>query len=230
VKQLDMNDFIIRTENITKKYIDNDIDISVLKGISFNIRRGETVSVMGPSGAGKSTLLHILGFMDRPTTGIISVEGLDSSMEEKKIAKYRNESIGFVFQFYNLLPEFNAIENIMMPAIIFSENNKNIKKNVHNLIAEVGLSNRAKHLPSELSGGEQQRIAVARALVNSPKILIADEPTGNLDRQTGKNIIELIMRLQKDYNFTLIIATHNEEIAAKCSRILKLSDGQLISN
>lgn len=221
------NNYIIRTENITKSYIADEIKVPVLKGISVNIRNGETVSVMGPSGAGKSTLLHIFGLMDKPTSGVVSVGGLDDRTSEKMLAKYRNESIGFVFQFYNLLPEFSALENIMMPAVILGENMHNAKKKAQKLISEVELSPRARHLPSELSGGEQQRIAVARALVNSPKILIADEPTGNLDKQTGENVIDLIMHLQTDYGFALIAATHNESVASKFSRTLKLIDGRI---
>lgn len=220
-----MNDFIIRCENITKKYTDGKIDVAVLKGISINIKRGETVAVTGPSGAGKSTLLHILGLMDKPSSGVIFVDGLNDNITEKRLSNFRNGSIGFAFQFYNLLPEFTALENIMMPAIISANNKQEAKKKAHKLISEVGLTLRAAHLPSELSGGEQQRIAIARALVNSPQIFIADEPTGNLDKATGEKVIELIMQLHSDYNFTLILATHNEEVANKCSRKIKLVDG-----
>ncbi|MDD5687686.1 MAG: ABC transporter ATP-binding protein [Elusimicrobia bacterium] len=223
-----MNSFIIRTENIVKNYISDKVEISVLKGVSLNIKKGETVSLVGPSGAGKSTLLHILGLMDRVTSGVIFVDSLDNDTDEKTLTKYRNESIGFVFQFYNLLPEFSAIENIMMPSMIYGEDEQLSKKKAQKLISEVGLSNRARHLPSELSGGEKQRISIARALINSPKILIADEPIGNLDKQTGKNVMDLIMQLQADYNFTLVMATHNDEVANRCSRTLKIIDGQLV--
>jgi len=220
--------FAIKTKNITKVYKVGKTNISVLKGITLDIKEGETISVVGPSGAGKSTLLHIIGLMDKPTTGTIYVEGITNTDNEKTLAKFRNESLGFIFQFYNLLPEFTAIENIMMPAMILGESESNIRKKSHDLISEIELAKRAEHLSSELSGGEQQRIAIARALINSPKILIADEPTGNLDRHTGESIINLMLKLQLNYKFTLIVATHNEEIAKKFSKTIKLVDGQIV--
>ncbi|MEW6557126.1 MAG: ABC transporter ATP-binding protein [Elusimicrobiota bacterium] len=222
-----MNNYIIRCENIIKKYSNGKIELTVLKGISISIKKNESVVITGPSGAGKSTLLHVLGLMDKPTSGVVFVDGLDCNSSESTLAKFRNESIGFVFQFYNLLPEFTAIENVMFPLLISGEKEHTAKKKAQQLIAEVGLLSRASHLSSELSGGEQQRVAIARALINSPKILIADEPTGNLDRQTGENVINLIMQLQSDYGFTLLIATHNEAVANRCTRIIKLVDGQI---
>ncbi|OGS43828.1 MAG: ABC transporter ATP-binding protein [Elusimicrobia bacterium RIFOXYD2_FULL_34_15] len=222
------NEYVIKTENITKDYIIGKTNISVLKGISVDIKNGETISVIGPSGAGKSTFLHIIGLMDRPTTGVVSVTGITDTEDERILAKFRNESIGFVFQFYNLLPEFTAIENVMMPAMISGESIEISRGKAQKLISEIELSKRTEHLSSELSGGEQQRVAIARALINSPKILIADEPTGNLDRHTGENIINLILQLQKNYKFTLIVATHNEEIAKKFSRTIKLIDGLVV--
>jgi len=222
-----MNDFIIRCENITKKFTDGETDVEVLKGISFDVKKGKTVAVTGPSGAGKSTLLHILGIMDRPTSGLITIDGLRDNATEKTLSKFRNKSIGFAFQFYNLLPEFTALENIMMPVIISGKNKAEAKEKALKLISDVNLTHRAGHLTNELSGGEQQRIAIARALVNSPQILIMDEPTGNLDKATGGKIIDLIMQLQSNYKFTLILATHNDEVAAGCSEKIKLADGRI---
>jgi len=222
-----MNESIIRCENVKKRFSDGKTDVEALKGISLEIKRGETVAVTGPSGAGKSTLLHILGFMDKPTSGTVSVEGLRDTVDEKKLSTFRNKSIGFAFQFYNLLPEFTALENIMMPMMISGETKTKSREEADKLISEVGLSERAEHLSSELSGGEQQRIAIARALVNSPEVLLMDEPTGNLDKATGEKIMDLLMQLKSKHDFTLILATHNEEVANRCSRKIKLVDGRI---
>ena len=219
-----MND-IIRCENVTKKFTNGETNVVVLKGISIDIKNGETVAVVGQSGAGKSTLLHILGLMDKPSSGVVFVDGVDNEATDRVMSNFRNQSIGFAFQFSNLLPEFTALENVMMPSVISSGNKIDAQRKARKLISEVGLLSRVEHLSSELSGGEQQRIAIARALVNSPQVLIMDEPTGNLDRETGEKIIDLIMQLKADHNFTLLLATHNEDVANRCSRKIKLVDG-----
>jgi predicted ABC-type transport system involved in lysophospholipase L1 biosynthesis ATPase subunit len=166
--------------------------------------------------------------MSRPTSGSFYVDGIDTWRDEAVLARQRNLSIGFVFQFFNLLPEFTAAENVMIPAVIAGCSRKESALRAQKLISEVNLSARAEHLPSELSGGEQQRIAIARALVNRPKIFIADEPTGNLDKKTGREIMDVMLKLQADYGFTLLIATHNEDIASRCKRVVTIVDGQLV--
>ena len=218
---------IIMTDNLVKTYVLDETEITVIKGISMTIKPGEKVAVMGPSGAGKSTLLHILGLMSMPTSGKFFVAGISEWSSENVLSKHRNGIIGFVFQSFNLLPEFSALENVMMPALIAGENRHSAAKKAMGILASVSMDHRASHLPCELSGGEQQRVAIARALINMPKIFIADEPTGNLDKKTGNEVIDLIVKLQSEYGFTLLIATHNEEIALKCERIIKLVDGQI---
>jgi lipoprotein-releasing system ATP-binding protein len=166
--------------------------------------------------------------MSKPTSGSVRISGIGEWSNENLLSKYRNEIIGFVFQSFNLLPEFSALENVMLPALIAGKNRADASKKAMELLNSVSVAPRAHHLPSELSGGEQQRVAMARALINMPKIFIADEPTGNLDKKTGGEVIDLLMKLQSEYNFTLLIATHNEEIAPKCSRIIRIVDGQVI--
>ena len=219
---------IILTENIVKKYDSDGTGITVLKGVSLEIGRGERVAIMGPSGAGKSTLLHILGLMSRPTSGRFVIDGISGWPNERAAARYRNETLGFVFQSFNLLPEFTALENVMMPALVAGKSASYASSRAAGLLADVSVAARAGHLPSELSGGEQQRVAIARALANMPKIFIADEPTGNLDKKTGNEVIDLLVGLQNEYKFTLLMATHNEDIAAKCGRVVKLVDGQIV--
>lgn len=203
------------------------IYVEALKDINMRVERGEFISIMGPSGSGKSTLLHLIGALDRPTTGIIHIDGLDiTKVPERKLAKFRRENIGFIFQFFYLVPTLNALENVMLPLLPIKP--RWLKDKALELLNEVGLGDRINHKPSELSGGEQQRVAIARALINDPKIIIADEPTGNLDSKTGMKVVELLRDVSKRKNKTLIMATHNMEIAKKADRIIYLRDGEIM--
>jgi lipoprotein-releasing system ATP-binding protein len=200
--------------------------VQVLKGIDLQVNKGEVVAIVGASGAGKSTLLHMLGTLDRPDAGNVRMNGEEVfSKSSADLSKFRNASIGFVFQFHNLLPEFSALENVMMPGLIGRKNEKEVKSRGLELLEMLGLSNRADHKPSELSGGEQQRTAVARALINSPTIILADEPSGNLDSKTALDLHNLFFQLRKDINQTFIIVTHNAELAHMADRRIELADG-----
>jgi lipoprotein-releasing system ATP-binding protein len=197
--------------------------LNVLKGINLKVYKGEIAAIVGKSGAGKSTLLHILGTLDRPDEGHYHFEGKDVfSFSDKQLADFRAKEIGFIFQFHHLLPEFTALENVRIASLISGNNDKSTAVNI---LKEVGLEDRINHKPSEISGGEAQRVAIARALINSPKIILADEPTGNLDTENAESVIDLIFELRKKFNQTYIIVTHNEEFAARCDRIIKISDG-----
>lgn len=209
---------IKKSYKITKKNY-----LYVLKGINLEVYKGEIAAIVGKSGAGKSTLLHILGTLDRPDSGQFLFEDKDVfSFSDKQLAEFRSSKIGFIFQFHHLLPEFTALENVQIASLISGNKSKD---NSVNILNEVGLKDRTNHKPSELSGGEAQRVAIARALINSPKIILADEPTGNLDTENAEAIINLIFELRKKYNQTYLIVTHNEEFAQRCDRIIKISDG-----
>ncbi len=214
---------MIKFENITKSFN----NLKVLKGISENIKKGEIVSITGPSGAGKTTLLQIIGTLLNPDTGKIYINNIDiTRYNQKKLAKFRNENIGFVFQFHHLLPEFTAIENICMPAFIKGANKKEAFKRAEELLEFLNLSERTLHKPGEMSGGEQQRVAVARALINNPSIILADEPSGNLDTENKKALHQLFFSLRDKYEQTFVIVTHNNELAQMSDRIIKLKDGR----
>jgi len=221
---------ILQAKKLHKIYKTEGNRLHVIKGIDLDVNAGEFISLFGASGAGKSTLLHLLGGLDEPSQGEVLLNAQNLyTIKDKQRAFIRNRSIGFVFQFYHLLPEFSALENIMLPALIAGENTFRIKKNALELLSSVGLEKRASHRPYELSGGEQQRVAIARSLVNSPQILLCDEPTGNLDSKTGENICRLLERLNKKEGYTIIIATHSEEIAKISSRMLYIKDGKFSS-
>ncbi|MFA6540516.1 MAG: ABC transporter ATP-binding protein [Bacteroidota bacterium] len=221
---------ILQSTNIKKKYtLTKETSLEVLKGVSVSISEGEIVSLVGPSGAGKSSLIHILGLLDRPTEGEVIFDGKDvSTLSDEKISIVRNKNIGFVFQFHHLLPEFTALENVLMPALIAGAGIAQKTDQAIALLSEVGVLNRKDHKPSELSGGEQQRVAVARALMNSPKIVFADEPSGNLDSENARQLHSLLFSMRKKYNQAFVVVTHNMDLASQSDRIITLKDGKVV--
>jgi lipoprotein-releasing system ATP-binding protein len=222
------NKVLLEATQIKKSYkITKEYSLQVLKGIDLQIKSGEIAAIVGKSGAGKSTLLHILGTLDTPDSGELFFDSQKVfSYSQQHLADFRNKEIGFIFQFHHLLPEFTVLENVLIPSMISGSRDTD---KARSLLEEVGLLHRADHKPSEISGGEAQRAAIARALINSPKIILADEPTGNLDTENANSIIELIFGLRKKFNQTFVIVTHNEEFAKNCDRIIKMKDG-LISD
>ena len=219
---------MIQVQNLQKTFIKDGHRIEVLKGLDFEIAEGQSLAVVGVSGAGKSTLIHIIGTLDHPTSGAVLFDGVDVfTWPEKRLAAFRNRKIGFVFQFHNLLPEFTALENAMMPALIQRMPKRESKRRAEAILGEVGLSDRMTHKPGELSGGEQQRVALARALILEPEILLADEPTGNLDTETGKRIEDMLISLNRTKRITLIVVTHNPSLADRMAHRIGLRDGRL---
>ncbi len=217
---------MIEIRNINKSYD----SLQVLKGISLDIVPGEIVSIVGPSGAGKTTLLQIIGSLDRPNSGQVKYDNTDIfSLKDAQLARFRNENIGFVFQFHQLLPEFTLLENVAMPALIGGVKRSDAYKRAKELIAYLGLKDRENHRPAELSGGERQRAAVARALINKPKVVLADEPSGSLDSKNRQELHKLFFGLRRDMNQTFVIVTHDESLAADCDRIVQMRDGQIIN-
>ena len=203
--------------------------LEVLKGVSISLQKGELATIVGPSGCGKSTLLHILGTLEAPDKGQITMDGTDfSNLKGKQLAAFRNKHIGFVFQFHHLLPEFNALENVSIPAWIAGRKKSEVKEAATELLKKMGLENRLTHRPSELSGGEQQRVAVARALINKPSIVFADEPTGNLDSAHARELHQLFISLKNELGQSFLIVTHNEELAAQSDRVWTMRDGQIV--
>jgi lipoprotein-releasing system ATP-binding protein len=218
----------VKAENLTKTYQDGVRRVEVLKGIDLAVEAGEMVAVIGPSGSGKSTLLHLLGTLDRADAGSIEIGGRPlKGLSGARLAAFRNRTIGFVFQFHQLLPDFTALENVMLPGRIAGGEPRKIHDNARRLLLEVGLGERLDHFPNQLSGGERQRVALCRALVLEPPLLLADEPTGNLDPESGEHVFSLLLDLQARHHTTGILVTHNPEIAARCTRILKLDNGLL---
>jgi lipoprotein-releasing system ATP-binding protein len=217
---------ILSAENIFKRYISGNDNLEVLKGASIRLEAGDIAVLLGASGTGKSTLLHILGTLDSPESGRILYGGVDiSSLNPKQLAKFRNEKVGFVYQFHHLLPEFSALENVMMPGLIADLKKNVAKKRAEELLKDVGLADRATHHPNQLSGGEAQRVAVARALFNKPKVVYADEPTGNLDMKTGGSLMDLFEKLNEELDQTFLIATHNPLLAERVSKRFLIEDG-----
>ena len=217
---------ILKVEQLTKIYGKDNSQVNALANASFNVEKGSFVAVVGASGSGKSTLLHLLGGIDRPTSGRVSIDGQDIfSMNESELAIFRRRNMGIVYQFYNLIPTLTTEENIMLPYLL--DGRKPNEAMLRELLEITGLSNRAAHLPSQLSGGQQQRVSIARALINSPAVILADEPTGNLDSKSSRGILDLLVMANKRYNQTLIMITHDEKIALQADRIITISDGHI---
>lgn len=219
-----MNDNIIEATGIRKSFG----TLEVLKGVDLAVRRGEIVAIVGKSGAGKTTLLQILGTLDRPDRGTVCIDGQDVfALGEKELAKFRNRHIGFIFQFHQLLPEFTALENVMIPALIAGEGRSESRRRAEQLLADLGLSERLHHKPAALSGGEKQRVAAARALMMSPSVILADEPTGSLDEANKQELNRLLLHLREQYGQTIIIVTHDKELSAIADRVIEMTDGRI---
>jgi lipoprotein-releasing system ATP-binding protein len=222
--------YIIQIKKLTKIFGDG-VEIKALDGVDLNIERGEFLAIIGPSGSGKSTLLNQIGILDTPTSGTILLDGVDvTKMSDKQRSKTRNKELGFIFQYHHLLPDFNALENVMMPLLISGVKSSKARGTARKVLEEVGLGDRMDHRPNQLSGGQNQRVAIARALVNKPGIVIGDEPTGNLDSKASENIYELLRKLNREHNQTFILVTHDERMAAKTDRIIRLVDGRVAEN
>lgn len=216
---------MLKAKGIKKAYG----SLPILKGVDFEVAKGEIVSIIGASGAGKSTLLHILGSLDQPDEGIVNLKGtVVNQLSGELLSVFRNQNIGFIFQFHHLLPEFTALENVCIPAFIAKKSKKDAEKKAYELLALLGLTDRANHKPNQLSGGEQQRIAVARALINNPAIILADEPSGNLDSANANALHQLFINLRDNFNQTFVIVTHNEDLAKISDRVVTMKDGFII--
>ena len=225
-----MNKLLV-CQNICKTYREGTCDTDVLKGVSFSMEQGELVSIVGSSGSGKSTLLHILGTLDTPTQGNVKLLGQDlSTLNANKQAQFRNQQLGFVYQFHHLLSDFSALENVAMPLLIGGARVSQAKQQAEHLLKKVGLSHRMAHRPSELSGGERQRVAMARALVNKPALVLADEPTGNLDHSSAVAMYDLMRELNQESNIAFLVVTHDNELAAKMDRQMHMQDGLLLNH
>lgn len=220
---------LIRIKDLKKEYVSGDLVTKVLHGASFDIKKGEFVSIMGPSGSGKSTLMHILGLLDRPTSGSYELDGKDvSELSDDELARFRNEKIGFVFQAFNLLPKTTVLDNVILP-LTYSNNRKNVKERAAKVLEDVGLGHRLNYYTNQISGGEKQRVAIARALVNKPSVIFADEPTGNLDSKSGAQVMDMLQKLN-DAGNTIILVTHETFTAEHAKRIIRIKDGSIISD
>lgn len=223
-----MSEAVIKVRDLSKVYELGEISVHALRDVSLDIYPGEMVAIMGPSGSGKSTLMNMIGCLDSPTSGEYYLDGEEvSQLEDDALAAVRNKKIGFVFQKYNLLPRANAIENVELP-LRYSDNTADMTARAKEMLISVGLGDRMEHKPNELSGGQQQRVAIARALVNQPAIILADEPTGNLDSTSGKEIMELLLKLNAEQGTTIVIVTHDAEVAAQAQRTIRLFDGKIL--
>ncbi len=220
---------ILKVENVTKIYGKGNTAVKALDKVSLSVEKGEFIAVVGPSGSGKSTLLHIIGGVDNPTSGKVYINNTDVfSLNENNLAIFRRRNIGLVYQFYNLIPVLNVEENILLPLLL--DGRKEDRNHLNNLLSTLNLSDRTRHLPNQLSGGQQQRVSIGRALINNPALVLADEPTGNLDSKNSAEIIELLQYYNKTYNQTLIIITHDERIALQADRIISIEDGRIVSD
>ncbi len=218
---------ILKVENLSKVYGKGDTAVNALSNVSFSVQKGEFVAIVGPSGSGKSTLLHLLGGVDSPTTGKVFINNTDIySLKESELAIFRRRHMGLIYQFYNLIPVLNVVENITLPQLL--DKRAADPEYLQDIIKTIGLSDRQKHLPNQLSGGQQQRVSIGRALINTPAIMLADEPTGNLDSKNSKEVLELLKYSNKRFNQTLLIITHDENIALQAQRVIAIEDGQII--
>lgn len=223
-----MSNSVLACNNVSKSYRDGELHVDVLQNLDFQVLEGQSVSIIGASGSGKSTLLHILGGLDMPTSGSVNLAGNDlGKLNQKQLGDLRNQYLGFVYQFHHLLPEFSALENVMMPLLIGKKAKAEAEAQAAVMLEKVGLQARMLHRPSELSGGERQRAAIARALVAQPKCLLADEPTGNLDRKNAQNILDMMLDLKNELGTALVVVTHDDELAGRFDRVMTMSDGRL---
>lgn len=223
-----MSNTILACEAVCKNYYDGQLNVQVLDNLTLQVEKGRSIGIVGASGSGKSTLLHILGGLDKPTSGRVSLMGQDlSQLSQKQLSGLRNQYLGFVYQFHHLLPEFSALENVMMPLLIGKRPKEQARERALLMLEKVGLKDRVLHRPGELSGGERQRAAIARALVTDPACLLADEPTGNLDRKNALNILDMMMELKQELGTALVVVTHDDEMAARFDRVLNMTDGAL---